>query len=607
MPGLAEKRPSVIVGDSFVARPHGSPESKWWEGCVHEVKQNDVVLCFDHKFHAFKGARFDVRFCLNRFPLRRMHQALDRGSTSINMRLLFPQETQINKKPSLATIEKLNPANRDIGSNLPQMLAVTAIRNLRPGSAPFIVFGPPGTGKTVTIVEAIRQILEANPNARILACAPSNSAADIIAERLNVFGSSQLLRLNAPSRSRKDLPKSLESFSLMNGQSTFRIPSKGELMQFRVVVSTCISASVPYNLGIPAGHFSHVFIDEVGQACEPEALIAVKTMSDEKTNFIISGDPRQLGPIVRSNLALEFKFGRSLLDRLTDMPLYDTDTMNGRSIVKLLKNFRSHPSILRFPNEKFYKGELEPNADPIITHSLLRSDCIIAPGFPVIFHAIAGKDLREARSPSFFNIDEASLVKTYITRLKGDQRLRLTDEHIGVISPYHAQCGKIRQLISKFATGVKVGSVEEFQGQEKRIIIISTVRSTLEFVQSDISHTLGFLRNPRRFNVAITRAQALLIIIGDPRVLSLDSLWRSFLNYVYNKGGWTGTPKPDWDTTGDVDSTDLVKARRTNVAKEEEELMQRIVETVEEGTTPEYVDELGDGSEAVERPWREAN
>jgi helicase MOV-10 len=187
------------------------------------------------------------------------------------------------------------------------------------------------------------------------------------------------------------------------------------------------------------------------------------------------------------------------------------------SIVKLLKNFRSHPAILRFPNERFYKGALQAHADPTIIDSLLRSDCVIGPSFPVVFHAIVGNDEREARSPSFFNRGEASLVKEYINRLKEDKRLRLSehyvcdldfqesltqpteDEHIGVISPYNAQCGKIRQLL-KSSPGIKVGSVEEFQGQERRVIIISTVRSTLEFVQSDILHTLGFVASPRRFN-----------------------------------------------------------------------------------------------------------
>ena len=95
-------------------------------------------------------------------------------------------------------------------------------------------------------------------------------------------------------------------------------------------------------------------------------------------------------------------------------------------IVKLNQNFRSHPAILKFPNDQFYKGELECNADPALTDSMLRASCIVKAGFPVIFHSVAGKDTREARSPSFFNIDEASLVKKYVKDLKADQRLRLS-------------------------------------------------------------------------------------------------------------------------------------------------------------------------------------
>jgi helicase MOV-10 len=189
----------------------------------------------------------------------------------------------------------------------------------------------PGTGKTVTIIEAMRQILIADPNARILACAPSNAAADIIAMRLDTLAPSELFRLNAPSRKQKDLPKRLEPFSRKNEEKKlFCFPPLNELMRFRVVISTCVSSSVPYGMGVPAGHFTHVFVDEAGQSCEPEALIAIKTLANEKTNFILSGDPKQLGPIIRSDLALQCKFGVSLLERLTDLSLYDVDTMNGK-------------------------------------------------------------------------------------------------------------------------------------------------------------------------------------------------------------------------------------------------------------------------------------
>lgn len=135
-------------------------------------------------------------------------------------------------------------------------------------------------------------------------------------------------------------------------------------------------------------------------------------------------------------------------------------------MVKLIKNWRNHHAILKYPNEQFYKNDLEPHGDPAVTHSLLRSDEIVKPGFPIVFYGITGKDLQEASSPSFFNPDEASVVKAYVERLREDRRFRLQDTQIGVITPYHAQVIKIRALLKKSGyEGIKVGSVEEFQGQ----------------------------------------------------------------------------------------------------------------------------------------------
>jgi helicase MOV-10 len=105
--------------------------------------------------------------------------------------------------------------------------------------------------------------------------------------------------------------------------------------------------------------------------------------------------------------------------------------------------------------------------------------------------------------------------------------------------------------------------------------------------------------------VAMTRAQALLIVIGNPLVLSLDSLWRSFLNYVYNHGGWNGLPTPDWDTSEEIDGPALLQARAAQATAEEQELLQRITETVESANAHEDLDDLGDGYQQVERPWRE--
>jgi helicase MOV-10 len=189
----------------------------------------------------------------------------------------------------------------------------------------------PGTGKTVTIVEAIRQLLAKDPTHTIFACAPSNSAADLIAQRLtNTLGKEQLFRMNAYSRHTGTLPKPLLPFSLVD-KDHFAVPPKETLMTYRVIVSTCFSASIPIGIGVPCGHFSHIFLDEAGQGTEPEIMISIKTMADRRTNVILSGDMKQLGPIVRSPVARELGLSTSYLDRLTSNPVYDEVQGHGKT------------------------------------------------------------------------------------------------------------------------------------------------------------------------------------------------------------------------------------------------------------------------------------
>lgn len=308
----------------------------------------------------------------------------------------------------------------------------------------------PGTGKTVTIVEAIRQLVQTEPNTRILACAPSNSAADLIADRLAGLGKSQIIRLNAHSRGVENVPSAVRALSReekdSDGFFRFTVPSVDQLKKFRVVVCTCLSASLPYGIGVPRGHFSHIFIDEAGQATEPEVMISIKTMADPNTNVVLSGDCKQLGPIVRSPVARDLGLAQSYLDRLMANDIYNEETGKGTTwvgrsqcapelktsfvctrIMKLVKNWRSHPSILKFPNEEFYKGDLVACGDPTVTHSLVRWERLPRQNFPVMFHGVAGKDEREASSPSFFNIAEASEVKHYIDALLEERKLRISE------------------------------------------------------------------------------------------------------------------------------------------------------------------------------------
>ncbi|QRW12007.1 P-loop containing nucleoside triphosphate hydrolase protein [Ceratobasidium sp. AG-Ba] len=149
--------------------------------------------------------------------------------------------------------------------------------------------------------------------------------------------------------------------------------------------------------------------------------------------------------------------------------------------------------------------------------------------------------MREAKSPSYFNIDEVSLVGDYVNKLLSNRRLGLKGQDIGIISPYRQQCVKVRQHLQKLHHGsVDVKVTEDWQGQERRVIIVSTVRCDPELPEENAREFLGFVSSWRRTNVILTRAQALLIVIGNAATLELDPAWYFFLHYVHASGGWRG-------------------------------------------------------------------
>ncbi|KAG8756229.1 hypothetical protein FRC12_010636 [Ceratobasidium sp. 428] len=553
VPGLAEKRPSVLSGDRINIHPHSQPDGVWFKGIVHEIQLSKVRISFHPSFPHHPSATYDVEFTLNPVPFRRMVQAVSVPNPRTN--IIFPSPEDLHSDVGVQSVQSNQPArvyNRLLNTNNEQLQAVRCVTELRSGSPPFVIFGPPGTGKTVTVVECISQLLD-TPSVRILACAPSNSASDLIAQRLidtRALGTNELFRLNAIWRSRNELPEELQGYSRYSRH--FEVPDLEELNSYRVIVATCSSAALLYGHGVDPGHFTHIFIDEAGQASEPEVMIPVLPLVNSSTNVVLSGDPKQLGPVIRSPVARQLGMGTSYLERLMALPAYDEVIMRGISVIKLLKNFRSHESILAFPNRQFYRNELIPCASPNITETLLNWNGLASPRFPIVFKAITGEDMRESTSPSFFNPHEASLVKECVQSLVP---YMATTKQIGIVTPYRAQVRKIRQLLRDIGIDdIDIGSVEKFQGQERQVIILSTVRSNKDFLGFDLKHTLGFVANKQRLNVAITRAQALLIIVGDPVILGLDPLWRQFLYFIYQSGGWTGSPFP-WDPEADPEDS----------------------------------------------------
>eukprot|EP01130_Rhizamoeba_saxonica_P000568 TRINITY_DN10536_c0_g1_i1.p1 TRINITY_DN10536_c0_g1~~TRINITY_DN10536_c0_g1_i1.p1 ORF type:complete len:581 (-),score=120.45 TRINITY_DN10536_c0_g1_i1:45-1661(-) len=516
--------------------------------------------------------KVDVRFKFTRTPIRRMHQSLELIGN--NRRLLFPDESDIEEDIDFGTIRrwknsKLNDEQK------------TAVKNIvfgRPG-APYIIYGPPGTGKTITVVESIKQLVSEIPTCKILVCAPSNSAADLICERLSIgvqrLNIRQMFRLNAYKRSFvcETASKWLPYSHFDELESAFKIPD--EIGNFQVVISTCISAAMLYSLGNDL-KFSHVFIDECGFSVEPETITSFAGLINRKSKVILAGDPNQLGPIVRSGICKKNNFHISMLERIMNIPCYTNNSGNydNRVITKLVNNYRSHEKLLELPSQLFYDNELKPCGDAAITNIFTRRNNFFDlpnQDIPLIFHGLStSQDDREEGSPSFFNIQEASTIFEYIYAIRTDSKLRETikEKDIGVITPYHRQVVKIRKLLrDNNMEGIKVGSVEEFQGQEKMVILVSTVRSSKGWSDFDIQHNLGFLKNPKRFNVAITRAQSLLIVVGNPKVLYSDKHWKALIDFSLENNCYVGD-----DPDGELIFDDIIENGLYEEEYDEEEL-----------------------------------
>lgn len=551
--GVSENRPSVLRGDALLVTKTadaagGSMGLVKYKGFVHRVELEQVQLNFNKKLLAsfIDKMRFNVEFTVNRLTTRLQQRAAELASQYRLGEVLFPSEKDSKLLPQLPTLRFYD---FQLEKNPEQYKAV---QNIVAGSsrpAPYLVFGPPGTGKTVTVVEAIKQLVKTKSSTHILACAPSNSAADLLCKRIIQHVDKRcVFRMYAVSRNPMEVPEELKPCcNLDKDGECFVIPSKEELMEYEIMVTTLLTAGRLVTGGVPQGHYSHVFVDEAGHAIETECIVPLAGLLQPGSGqVVLAGDPKQLGPILRSPVAIKYGMGLSLLERLMkDVSLYQKDeggAFNDRYVTKLLRNYRSHPDILKIPNELFYGEELQVFANEMVRNSYCTWEHLPKEGFPVIFHGVVGRDEREENSPSFFNVAEVEILMEYLKKLfetQGKKGLaKITAKEIGIIAPYRKQVEKVRKAIKTMEKTLKVdmrelkvGSVEEFQGQERKVILVSTVRSSIKYVKLDHTFSLGFVKNEKRFNVAITRAKALLIVVGNPFVLREDLTWGRFIQH----------------------------------------------------------------------------
>ncbi|KAL2093862.1 hypothetical protein ACEWY4_011174 [Coilia grayii] len=601
VPGLAEGRPSLFIGDKvLLKKPFERGFVVEYIGYVAEINDEDVSLRVNCDFHkAYLGEPLDVEFTFNRLPMRRCHLAISQtkhfGEAVLFPSVLTPQsalwvggwgpedeeevmeeeeeEEGVVEEESQEVEEEDEVGSSSVNADMVSVATQTKTDRLpkkeipRPGQffnrclnpaqrevvkrilegegrpTPYILFGPPGTGKTITLIEAILQIYHRIPSSRLLVCTPSNSAADLICVRLHESGylqSASLVRVNASCRQEESIPEVLQQYS-----------RAGEDIRHasfhRIVVSTCSSAGMFYQIGLRVGHFTHVFLDEAGQATEPECLIPIGLLSEKDGQIVLAGDPCQLGPVVKSKLASVFGLGVSLLERLMATPLYACreDGYNPALVTKLLYNYRSHEALLSLPSRLFYAGDLCMRAQRSVVDSLCHWGRLPTKGFPLIFHGLRAAEMREGNNPSWFNPAEAVQVMLYCCQLAKRHYNPVSPTDIGIIAPYRKQVEKIRVLLHRVGlSDIKVGSVEEFQGQEFLVIIMSTVRSNEAVLQEDLQSALGFLSNPKRFNVAITRAKALLIVVGNPHILIKDPCFNALLQFAYDNGALIGSDPP---------------------------------------------------------------
>ena len=414
-----------------------------------------------------------------------------------------------------------------------------------------VVHGPPGTGKTTTLVEAIRETLMREN--QVLVCAQSNMAVDWISEKL-VDRGINVLRIGNPTRvndkmlsftyerrfeAHPDYPqlwsirKAIrelrgqrrhggdnyhQKMDRLQGRATeLEIRIRTQLFdEARVIASTLTGAA---NRLLDGQKYNTLFIDEAAQALEAACWIAIRRTS----RVVLAGDHCQLPPTVKSIAALKGGLGKTLMERIVE---------NKPEVVTLLRvQYRMNEQIMRFSSDYFYDGKVE-SAPQIKHRGILDYD------HPILWIDTTSLDCHEefvGESFGRINKPEAELtlntLKDYFTKIG---RERILDERIdvGVISPYRAQVQYLRRQITKkeffkpYRHLISINTVDGFQGQERDIILISMVRANDE-------GQIGFLSDLRRMNVAITRARMKLIILGNSATMTRHPFYRKLYEYAH--------------------------------------------------------------------------
>ncbi|KAI0910030.1 P-loop containing nucleoside triphosphate hydrolase protein [Ustulina deusta] len=408
-----------------------------------------------------------------------------------------PMKTTLPKKFSAPGLPELN------GSQISAIKAVL--------STPLsLIQGPPGTGKTVTSATIIYHLAKQD-NGQVLVCAPSNVAVDQLCERINLTGL-KVVRLTA--KSREDVESSV-SFLALHEQVRM-LDSNPELMKLSQLKGEYgeLSSQDEKKFKQLTRAAEREILGNADVSAEPECMIPLVLGCKQ---VVLVGDHKQLGPVIMNKKAAKAGLNQSLFERLVRL---------GFTPIRLNIQYRMHPCLSEFPSNMFYEGSLQ---NGVSAPSRIRKDVDFpwpVAEMPMMFWSNLGNEEISASGTSYLNRTEASNVEKIVTRFF---KAGVRPSDIGVITPYEGQRSYIVTTMQNTGTfkkesykEVEVASVDAFQGREKDFIVLSCVRS-------NDNQGIGFLSDPRRLNVALTRAKFGVVIIGNPKVLSKHDLWHNLL------------------------------------------------------------------------------
>jgi ATP-dependent RNA/DNA helicase IGHMBP2 len=557
------------------ATTHSATDLPALNGVITNVRRNKLTLATNKEElpdWVFSGGTLGIDLTFDEVSYREMDHALGEVLRAKKNRLAELRDVLLGARQASFREYKADDLLYPSALNDSQLAAV---RNVITAQDVAIIHGPPGTGKTTTIVQAILETIRRER--RVLVCAPSNTAVDLLTEKLAERGVN-VIRMGNPSRvsdlllqhtldarvmahpsyskmramrqtaeqHRTSASEHIRDFGFeerkhrqwLREEARSLLQSANELERFiaedvldkvQVITATLVGAS---NRNIKQLTFETVFIDEAAQALEPGCWIPIA----KGTRVILAGDHHQLPPTVKSETAARDGLRETLFEKCIQR--------QPTTARMLTVQYRMHHQIMGFSSEQFYDGQLEPH-QRVRDAGLEAYDPSFAPDLPVEFLDTAGFGFTEITIPesrSTANPEEADLLLKRLAQLLEpyDQALHEQDPlSIGVIAPYRAQINYLKDAIEENEVlnnlqqqrRLSVGTVDSFQGQERDVIAISLTRSNRQ-------GEIGFLSDIRRMNVGMTRARRKLLIVGDSSTLSSHPFFVDLLAYVKRINGY---------------------------------------------------------------------